>query len=202
MCENCEEVAEHQHPLIKIRQPMKGGFHSSWEQNSQNFFSGGFPQIKEYVSNYIKEIIKKKYKVKALKNHHNKELAVLAGSIVNLRWDLVNKGRNSWPAESRFVLVKGNFSADDIILSEVAPGETVHVEVKAKVPNDVKACSGKWKIVIGEKEFGKIKVNAEIVDDPNVRTLSNMGFSVENARKTLSKVNGDINLAISQILKN
>ena len=205
LCENCEEILDHQHPLVKIRQPMKTGAHALWGQRNSCQFSGRIPDmgaIKDLISSYVKEATKKKYKVKVEnRNQASVESFIAPGCLTNLKWTLINKGRKTWPAGSRLVLNKGNVIAEDAILSEVEPGKKINVEIQVKVPSIETAFSGTWKIVIGEKEFGKIKAFGNTVNDPKVRSLLQMGFSLESAKKALEKAKGNLDLAISQVLK-
>jgi UBA/TS-N domain. len=183
---------------------MKTGASPIWGQQVPNrmFSQCSFAKnIKDIIASNIKEMIKKKFKVK-YESLFDKDLSTVPESVVKLTWKLINKGKNPWPAGSMFVVKKGGFLADNVALPNVEPGESFVVEVLAKVPKAENVCSGVWEIVVGEKHFGKIRGSVKIEENLKVRTLSSMGFTVEKAIEALQITNGDMDLAISQILRN
>lgn len=203
LCESCEASLDHEHPMIKIKTPMKTAASPMWGQGVHN--SGSLPpmcQLKQFITSHIKYITKKKLKVKVIQEMFSKESPVLAGSTVQISWELRNKGRNAWPEGSRVVLAKGDFVAEDVFINEVQPGSNVVVTVAAKVPDVKASCSGVWKIVVGNKSFGRIKASVNVIQDIKAATLTKMGFDLEKAKLALEATNGDIDLAISQILRN
>ena len=204
LCERCEDSLNHPHPLIKLRVPMKTGANAIWGNSGPPSHHGGhrFGHIKEIVTAKIKEMMKKKYKVKVCQCLHSKQTNVFPGTEVQFEWELMNKGRMAWPEGSRLVRAKGDFTAKDVNLPTVEPGQKVTVRVSALAPNIEKECSGVWKVVVGEKEFGKIKGSAVVVADKNIKELVGMGFSVENAKIALDNHLGNMDLAISQLLRN
>ena len=203
LCANCEETLNHPHPFIKIRQPMRTGAQAIWGNSRPSFSESGpcFGRIKEMIAVHIKEMIRKKYKVKVVQTLHSKNINVFPGTEVNFEWELMNKGRIAWPEGSKLVMTKGDFAAKEVVLPAVEPGQKVCVRVSAVAPDVEKSCSGVWKVVVGEKEFGKIKGLAVTIADQRVKELVGMGFTVENSKKALETNNGNFDLAISQLLK-
>lgn len=204
LCENCEEISNHMHPLVKIRVPMKTGAApmcgpfggQSWGPHPFKF-----DNIKEYFAGPIKEIIKKKYRAKVKSQKFPNYLAVVPGGYMKLTWEIKNKGKMVWPEGTKFVMHRGDFICEDVILRKIEPGESITVEVTTRLPMVEGECKGTWHLDTGNKVFGKIKAYVKCVNDEKVRKLANMGFGVEKAKFALEDANGDINLAISQILR-
>ncbi|OMJ69859.1 hypothetical protein SteCoe_32295 [Stentor coeruleus] len=235
LCENCEEKSNHAHPLIKIKVPMNIEAKPFWAQHCpmpgpSAFVHGNegmINHIKEFMKGHVKDIIKKKYKVKVCAQKFPNNFAVVPGGLMKLVWEVKNKGKIMWPEGSKLVMIRGNFICEDVVLRKIEPGEKVLIEVQTRLPYSEGLCKGTWQIDTGSRKFGKIqtrlpyseglckgtwqidtgsrkfgKIKACIksVIDEKVRTLANMGFSTEKAKAALDNANGDLSLAVSQIL--
>lgn len=208
LCENCEEKCNHAHPLIKIKVPINIGARPFWAHTCAMPGQPGFVygnegminHIKEFMKGHVKDIIKKKYKVKVCAQKLPNNFAVVPGGLIKLVWEIKNKGKMVWPEGSKLVMVRGSFICEDVVLRKIEPGEKVMIEVQTRVPYSEGLCKGTWQIDTGSRKFGKIKSYVKCVTDEKVRTLANMGFGIEKAKIALNNANGNLDLAISQIL--
>ena len=199
LCEACEDSINHSHPMLKIKTPMEISANAN---HSSNFLTPeALTGIKSLISSHVKEALKKKFKAKVIQFVMNQEESFLPGAGIKIGWEIINKGRKAWPAGSKFVMKKGNIVANEVCLPAVEPGQRVMVEVDAVAPNQEKDCIGVWQIDAGKRVFGKFKALFRTSHSPSVRKIVSMGFDMEVAKSALAANRGDINLALSQILK-
>lgn len=194
LCANCELALNHPHPMIKIKTPIS--------LQLPVFISDSFSALKSFLTAHIKESLKKKFKAKVKQYLFQKGLSVLPGAIVKIAWEIMNNGKKTWPAGSKFAMKKGDFLANSVNLPIVNPGEKIIVEVEIATPEVEKDCKGVWEIVVGEKRFGKIE--ALLSTSHSVRRiwdLVSMGFDYCTAKNALKMSNGDVDLAVSHILQ-
>ncbi|OMJ82411.1 hypothetical protein SteCoe_16885 [Stentor coeruleus] len=204
LCQSCEDTSNHMHPLVKIRVPMKTGAAPMCGPFGGQSFGPHpfrFGNMKEFLAGPIKEIIKKKYRVKVKSQKFPSYPAVVPGGYMKFTWEIKNKGKMVWPEGTKLVMHKGNFVCEDVVLRKVEPGEITLVEVITRLPLVEGECKGAWHLDTGNKVFGKIKAYVKCVNDEKVRKLANMGFGVEKAKIALKEANGDLDLAVSQILR-
>lgn len=215
LCQNCEEISNHMHPLVKIRIPMKTGAapmcgpfggqpcgpFGPFGGQSCGPHPFKLDSMKNFLAGPIKEIIKKKYRVKVKSQRFPNYPAVVPGGYMKLTWEIKNKGKMVWPEGTKVIMHRGDFACEDVVLRKVEPGETATVEVVAKLPLVEGECKGTWHLDTGNKVFGKIKAYVKCVNDEKVRKLANMGFGIEKAKIALKDANGDLDLAVSQILR-
>ncbi|OMJ96030.1 hypothetical protein SteCoe_408 [Stentor coeruleus] len=85
LCENCEEKCNHSHPLIKIKVPINLKTSPFWahpcamlgQSSFEHGNEGMINHIKEFMKGHVKDIIKKKYKVKVCAQKFPNNFAVV-----------------------------------------------------------------------------------------------------------------------------
>ena len=147
----------------------------------------------------------KTYKIKVLQKHFPKKWVVSAGTSVNVGWCIMNKGIEAWPEGTTIENIGEHFQLlEPVILSEVKPGDITNITINVSVPEQHGQFKGLWGIMIEGECVGMLKakfiVSADTLD-AKALTMVSMGFSMEQARKALEANNGDLDLAISNILK-
>ena len=111
-------------------------------------------------------------------------------------------GKKSWPEGTRVILDDGTFDFDDVLLPEVQPGAFYDISVQVKVAQVEGLSFGTWRLVVGNKVFGKLKARVRGIADKSMLVLvKNMGFDYPKAKLALESAGGDLNLAVSQIFK-
>ena len=148
----------------------------------------------------------KLYKMKVLQKGFPRRWVVGSGTDVVISWTVLNKGSATWPEGSFVQNFGGTFGqVESVPFGEVKPGEIVNIVVNVSVPVQQGKHKGVWGVMVNGECVGVLKAKllaaAETVDAKAV-TLESMGFNRELAVRALEESNGDLDLAISSILKN
>jgi UBA/TS-N domain. len=117
----------------------------------------------------------------------------------------MNKGLQPWPQGTSVENFRGSMQiTEPVCLKEVQPGETVNITFTVVVPNQQGKHKGIWSVMVNGECAGVLKakfyVAAETIE-AKVATLTSMGFKKELAQKALEDNQGDLDLAISSMLK-
>jgi hypothetical protein len=143
----------------------------------------------------------KKFKIKVKEQVYPKNIVAGTGEIVNIVWKVKNVGKMTWPDGTRVILDDGMFEFEDAFIPEVKSGEVFDISVNVNVGLSEGVYLGTWRLVIGNKVFGKLKARVRCITDRSMLVLvRNMGFDYPKAKLALASANGELNLAVSQIL--
>ena len=148
----------------------------------------------------------KQYRLKVLQKGFPRRWVVSSGSAVAVSWTVLNKGTMPWPEGTCVQSLRGTFGmVESVRLGEVKPGEIVNIVVNVNVPAEQGKHHGVWGVMVNGECVGELRVKllaaAETVD-AKAGTLESMGFNREQAVRALEESNGDLDVAISTILKN
>ena len=162
--------------------------------------------MKKKMKSFMKIHKNKLLKMKVLHKNFPRHWVVACGSNIVITWTVMNKGRIPWPEKSVLIDLEGDLKiAEPVVLGEVKPGEVVNISASVTVPMQQGKYSGKWALMVGDDCAGSLKAkvlsSAESIDT-KVLTIVSMGFSKEVAAAALEENQGDLNLAVSKILKN
>lgn len=162
--------------------------------------------MKKKMKSFMKVHKNKLLKMKVLHKNFPRHWVVACGSNIVITWTVMNKGKISWPEKSVLIDLEGELKiSEPVILGEVKPGEVVNISATVTVPMAQGKHIGKWALMVGDDCAGCLKAkvlsNAESLDT-KVLTIVSMGFSKEVAAAALEENQGDLNLAVSKILKN
>lgn len=162
--------------------------------------------MKKKMKSFMKIHKNKLMKMKVLHKNFPRHWVVACGSNIVITWTVMNKGKISWPEKSVLIDLEGDLKiVETVVLGEVKPGEVVNVSATVAVPSQQGKHIGKWGLMVGDDCVGCLKAkvlsNAESLDT-KVLTIVSMGFSKEVAVAALEENLGDLNLAVSKILKN
>ena len=195
-----------QRPPWSHANEFQGGAYGGWRcrgRGRRGFFKG----MKKYFKKLNKSQLEKNeiYKIKILQKLFPKKWIVSAGTSVVIGWCVMNKGTQAWPQGTTIECIGRNFEIlEPVTLNEVKPGEVANITINAKVPEIPGKQKAVWGFMFNGECIGVLKskfiVSAGVVDS-KVLTMASMGFSLEQAYKALEANNGDLDLAISNILK-
>ncbi|OMJ91975.1 hypothetical protein SteCoe_5412 [Stentor coeruleus] len=184
---------------------MRGRCHGMWKM-----FRGTpyFRQMKEQMKNMWKNKSGKglkDYKIKVIKKGFPKNWVVSCGNTIVITWSVMNKGIKSWTEGSVIEDFKGPLKLlEPVVISEVKPGEVCNFSINVQVPIEQGMHKGCWVLLVDRECAGilraKIIASAE-TKNLKVDTLVSMGFNREIALKALKENNGDLNLAVSKIIR-
>lgn len=184
---------------------MRGRCHGMWRM-----FRGTpwFGPMKEQMRNMWKNKTgkgSKEYKIKVIKKGFPKNWVVSCGSTIVITWSVMNKGTKSWTEGSVIEDFKGSLKLlEPVVISEVKPGEVCNISINVQVPIEQGKHKGCWVLLVDGECAGvlraKICASAE-TKNAKVDTLISMGFTREVALKALEENNGDLDLAVSKIIR-
>ncbi|OMJ72431.1 hypothetical protein SteCoe_29135 [Stentor coeruleus] len=181
---------------------MRGRCNGMWRM-----FRGApwFGPMKEQMRNMCKNQGSNEYKMKVIKKGYPKNWVVSCGSTIVITWTVMNKGTKSWTEGSVIEDFKGTLKLlEPVVISEVKPGEICNVSINIQVPIEQGKHKGCWVLLVNGECAGVlragIRASAEI-KNAKVDTLVSMGFNRETALKALEENGGDLDLAVSKIIK-
>jgi PB1 domain/Ig-like domain from next to BRCA1 gene/UBA/TS-N domain len=164
------------------------------------------------MKKYFKKMHKSKFgkhgkhlKLKVLQKHFPKRWIVSSGSSVVIGWSVMNKGYEVWPEGSTIENIRGTIHIlEPVKITETRPGEIVNINITVEVPNQQGKHTGIWGLMINGECAGILKAKFYVAaesTEAKVSTLVTMGFLKENAQRALEETQGDLDLAISTMLK-
>ena len=204
LCEACETIQNHVHPMVKIRVPMKTGAKGIWSGASAA--SGGsqsapLSQIFSALPHLLQKKSKKSFKLKSQSDYSVNEFICLSKSSHTFSFTLTNKGSKPWPLGSTLFLDSGDVLCEDVPLPVVECGKSINILVPVVAgPVERNSCNI-WKIAVGAKVFGQVRVRTRVVSDPNLFKLTSLGFSHSLCKHALQAVDGDFDLALLNLLQ-
>lgn len=162
--------------------------------------------IKKKIKGFLKMHKNRMLKMKVVSKNFPRHWVVTSGSNITISWTVINKGKIPWPENTALVDLEGDLKlSEPVSLGQVKPGETVNICASVTVPMQQGKYAGNWALMAGEDSIGCLKaklfINAENLDT-KVLTIISMGFSKEIATSALQEAQGDLNLAVSNIVKN
>jgi hypothetical protein len=193
LCSNCESSQQHPHPMIKIKVPMKTGARGIWS------LPPAFACIKKAFP--VLKPAKKDFKLQASNENYIHEITCLPSAELEITWKIENKGKKNWPAATKVFLDSGDVECEDFEIPEVKAGDSIQLTLKVKAGAVEKVSSNVWRLVIGSKVFGNIRARIRVTSNPKILKLLSMGFTYFPSKKALDFVNGDFDLALSQMLQ-
>lgn len=162
--------------------------------------------IKKKMKCFMRMHKNRSLKMKVISKNFPRHWVVASGSNIVVSWTVINKGKVPWPENTSLVDLDGELKiSEPVSLGAVKPGDVVNICVNVSVPEQQGKYAGKWALMAGDEGIGclkaKVFVNAENLDT-KVLTIVSMGFSKEIATAALEESQGDLNLAVSNIVKN
>lgn len=183
LCQNCENLNIHTHPLVKYRN----------EIISENLNLFPIKQLAREFGKEIGKILNKntaKYSVEVLRcpdadiSNFNQK--------ITKTWEIKNTGTDAWPANTKIVFNKGSLlhiHSENIC---ILPGDSTSVSITFLTPSTEGNHKSTWSLQIKPYKFiGKMTAKIKVIDIPDSRIddLKNflkMGMTIERAILSLT----------------